>query len=325
LLPNLVVTYRASQLERDLIQKTLGNSTNLIFSADLPPAEEDLALRQAEIVLSWGLPREKINEMKNVRFWQSLAAGVDNLPFDLLAPSVPVAANIGAYAEPMAEHVLALALALAKRLRPSHLQLENHHFDQFAGGNLMLRDGIAGILGFGGIGKETARLLRSIGMKIYAINRSGKTDQPVDFIGTLEEDLEKVLRAAQLVVITLPHTRSTDGRIGARELGWMRDDAILINVARGPILQQAALYEHLVSHPKFTAGLDVWWTEPFSKEPLTLKYPFLDLPNVIGTPHNSAMAGDSMLVGARRAAENVRHYLNGEPLRGLVRREDYID
>ncbi|MEN6528326.1 MAG: 2-hydroxyacid dehydrogenase [Anaerolineaceae bacterium] len=325
MLPNLVVTYRASQPERNLFQKTLGGSTNLIFSADLPPAEEDLALQQAEIVLSWGLPREKIKGMKNVRFWQSLAAGVDNLPFDLLAPSVPVAANIGAYAEPMAEHVLALALALAKRLRPSHLQLENQHFDQFAGGNLMLRDGIAAILGFGGIGKETARLLRSLRMKIYAINRSGKTDQPVDFIGTLEGDLEKVLRAAQLVVITLPHTRSTDGLIGARELGWMRDDAILINVARGPILQQAALYEHLVSHPKFTAGLDVWWTEPFSKEPLILKYPFLDLPNVIGTPHNSAMAGDSMLVGARRAAENVRHYLNGEPLRGLVRREDYLD
>lgn len=187
----------------------------------------------------------------------------------------------------------------------------------------MLRGGIAAILGFGGIGQETARLLRAFGMKIYAINRSGKTDQPVDFIGTLDGNLEQVLRAAQLVVVTLPHTRRTDRLIGARELGWMRDDAILVNVARGPILQEAALYEHLVSHPNFSAGLDVWWTEPFSDEPLVLKYPFLDLPNVIGTPHTSAIAGDSLTVGARRAAENVRRYLKREPLRGLVRRGDY--
>jgi glycerate dehydrogenase len=281
-------------------------------------------LQQAEIVLSWGLPRETVAGMKNVRFWQSLAAGVENLPYDLLAPSVQVAANVGAYAEPMAEHVLAMALALAKRLRPSHQRMKIHDFDQFASGSLMLRGGIAAILGFGGIGQETARLLRPFGMKIHALNRSGKTDQPVDFIGTLEDDLERVLRAAQLVVVTLPHTRRTDGLIGARELNWMRDDAILINVARGPILQEAALYEHLVSHPNFSAGLDVWWTEPFSDEPLVLNHPFLDLPNVIGTPHTSAIAGDSLIVGARRAAENARHYLKGEPLRGLTRREDYL-
>ena len=71
MLPNLVVTYRASQPERDLFQKTLGSLTNLIFSADLPPAEEDLALQQAEIVLSWGLPREKIKGMKNVRIFNN--------------------------------------------------------------------------------------------------------------------------------------------------------------------------------------------------------------------------------------------------------------
>jgi len=105
----------------------------------------------------------------------------------------------------------------------------------------------------------------------------------------------------------------------------MQEDAILVNVARGPILQEAALYEHLTTHPNFSAGLDVWWTEPFSDEPLVLNFPFLDLPNVIGTPHTSAIAGDSLVVGARRAAENVRRFLKREPLHGLVRREDYLD
>lgn len=323
MLPQLAVSYPASQPERDIFQQLLGDLTRLIYVTDLPASEQRPSLEQAEIVLSWGLPREVVAGMKNIRFWQSLAAGVENLPYDLLAPSVQVAANTGAYAEPMAEHVLAMALALAKRLRFSHQRMENHNFDQFAGGNLMLRGGIAAILGFGGIGQETARLLRPLGMKIHAINRTGQTDQPVEFIGTLENDLEKVLRAAQVVVITLPLTRRTEGLIGARELAWMRDDAILINVARGPILQEAPLYQHLTSHPKFSAGLDVWWSAPFSDAPALSQYPFLDLPNVIATPHSSAIAGDSVTVAARRAAENVRRYLNRQPLRGLVRREDY--
>jgi phosphoglycerate dehydrogenase-like enzyme len=302
----------------------LGELASLSYVEELSPSEKKPALQQAEILISWGLPRETVADMKNLHFWQSLAAGVENLPFDALPTSVLVAANVGAYAEPMAEHILALALALAKRLRPSQLSMKNKAVNQVPGGNLMLRGGITAILGFGGIGQETARLLRALGMKIYAVNRSGKTDQPVEFIGTLDNDLEQVLRAAQLIVITLPHTLRTEGLIGARELGWMRDDAILINVARGPIIQEAALYDHLVSHPKFTAGLDVWWGDPFSGEPLTLKYPFLDLPNVIGTPYTSAIVGDSLVVAARRAAENVRRYLEGETPHGLVRRDDYL-
>lgn len=197
MLPKLAVAYRASQPECAVFQEILGDLTSLTYTVDSPPTEQISALRRAEIVLSWGLPRETVVEMKNVRLWQSLAAGVENLPYDLLAPSVQVAANVGAYAEPMAEHVLAMALSLAKRLRPSHQRMKNHDFDQFASGSLMLRGGIAAILGFGGVGQETARLLRPFGMKIYAINRSGKTDQPVDFIGTLDDDFERALYVDQ--------------------------------------------------------------------------------------------------------------------------------
>ena len=321
-LPVVTIAYPASPAERAVFQEALANLAQLTYTANLPPAEQVRALHQAEIVLSWGLPRTWVAEMKAVHFWQLLSAGVENLPYDLLSPETIVAANVGAYAEPMAEHMLAMALALAKRLYPAHQRMKNGDFNQF-GSNLMLHGGVVAILGFGGIGQEIARLLQPFGMKIQVINRTGQTDLPVDFCGTLDH-LEQVLRSANFIFITLPHTRTTDGLIGARELGWMREDAILINAARGPIIQEAALYRHLVSHPYFMAGLDVWWSEPFSDEPITFRYPFLDLPNLLGTPHSSAIAGDSLIVGARRAAENVLRYLKDEPLRGLVRREDYL-
>ena len=130
-----------------------------------------------------------------------------------------------------------------------------------------------------------------------------------------------MLRSADVVVVTLPLTTATRGLIGARELGWMRSDAILVNVARGAIVDEAALYRHLVENPCFSAGLDVWWDEPFPDDRLRVGHPFLELPNFLGSPHNSGIVPGWLEIGLRRAAENVRRYLLGEPVVGVVRRE----
>ena len=98
-------------------------------------------------------------------------------------------------------------------------------------------------------------------MRIYAINTSGKSSESVEFIGTLD-DVEQVLRKSDVVVITLPLNRATRGLIGKKELAWMKPDAILVNVARGALLDEEALYTHLKSHPTFLAGVDTWWEEP---------------------------------------------------------------
>jgi phosphoglycerate dehydrogenase-like enzyme len=125
-------------------------------------------------------------------------------------------------------------------------------------------------------------------------------------------------------VISLPLTLATRGLIGARELALMKPTVILVNVARGPLVDQSALYEHLCAHPEFSAGIDTWWTEPTSDAPFRTDYPFLDLPNVLGSPHNSSIVPGTMLSAARLAAENVRRYLRGEAITGVVRRSDYV-
>jgi len=102
----------------------------------------------------------------------------------------------------------------------------------------------------------------------------------------------------------------------------MRPDAILINVARGAIIDEEALYEHLRTHPDFMAGIDAWWVEPFRYGEFRMDHPFLELPNVLGSPHNSAMIPGALTEGLRQAAENVQRYLSGKPVTGIVQSED---
>jgi phosphoglycerate dehydrogenase-like enzyme len=254
--------------------------------------------------------------IRNARLLQFTAAGVDWVPTRDLPRELPIAANKGGGAEPMSEHILAVALAAAKRLFVEHASLKRGEFNQRSA-NRMLRGGVCGILGFGNVGVATARLMRAFGMKIYAINRSGRSEEPTDWIA-MADRLDEMLSVADILVISAALTTATKGLIGARELGLMRENAILINVARGEIVDEAALYQHLVAHPHFFAGIDAWWVEPVRHGSFAMGHPFLDLPNVIGSPHNSAGGGAWRDEYLRRAVQNCRPAILGETPRNLI-------
>jgi len=233
-----------------------------------------------------------------------------------------IASNAGAYAEPMAEHAVAMILAIMKNLVDREVKLRNGVFDQ-TNVNRMLQGSNCAILGFGGIGKKIAGLLRCFDVKIYALNTTGRTDEPVVFVGTLK-DLEHVLRLADIVIITLPLTNSTRKLIGKEQLGWMKNDAVLVNVARADIIDEAGLYMKLKANPQFTAAIDTWWIEPLRHGRFSTNYPFLELPNVLGSPHNSGIVHNSFEKGTMHAVENVKRFLNHEPVLGVVNRQDYL-
>jgi phosphoglycerate dehydrogenase-like enzyme len=321
--PLVAVTFPAWP---ERLAELFGGTARVVPVAGLPEGERRRALAAAEVLFVWNWRRELRPEERPAlrpRFVQLLSAGADQLPFDALPPDAVIASNVGAYAEPMAEHALAMALALLKRLPQHHAELAEGVWDQ-ASVNRPVRGAVCGILGFGGIGKATGRLLRALGARVHAVNTSGRTDEPVEFVGTLD-DLDAVLGAADVLVIALPLTRRTRGLIGPRELGLLKPAAVLVNVARGAIVDQAALYEHLRGHPEFSAGIDAWWTEPFGSGEFRVDHPFFELPNLLGSPHNSALVPGVMEEATARAAANVVRFLRGETVTGVVRVGDYLE
>ena len=303
----------------------LGDSATVRFLSGLDQDAQLAVLGQASALIGWQLSRELpaggLARAPGLAFLQLLSAGLDSVDFGAIPASVIVAGNVGAYADPIAEHVLAMTLSLAKHLPAEHAALARGQFDRPAHSRT-LHGAVCGILGFGGIGQATARLMRAFGARVHAVNSSGRTTGPADWVGTLA-DLDQVLAAADVLVISLPLTSGTRGLIGARELALMKPDAILVNVARGAIVSEQALYKHLAANPRFSAGLDAWWDEPRGGGRFHTNYPFFELPNVLGSPHNSGDVPGIEELAARRAAENVRRFLRGEPVTGVARRADY--
>src|SRR5258708_1491404 len=315
----LVVTYPVSERNRAIVAAELQGAAPVIYLADLPEERRAAALRSAGALLAHDTSKElrpdEIPRSRNARHLHCPAAGGDWVPRRDRPWELPVAANKGGGAEPMSEHIVALALAAAKRLFIEHAHLKSGEFNQ-RNANRMLRGGVCGILGFGNVGVATARLMRAFGMKIHAINRRGASDEPTDWIGTTDL-LDEMLRVADVLVISAALTTATEGLIGARELGLMKENAILINVARGEIIDEGALYAHLVSHPHFFAGIDAWWVEPVRHGQFAMGHPFLDLPNVIGSPHNSAGGGAVRPEYLRRAVQDWPGRRPGRSARGL--------
>ncbi len=320
----VVVTYELGVSGRQIVHDALEGAANAVHLPDLDSAGRAEALRNADAVLA-RTTRElhpgEITLLQNVRLLQFFTAGIDHVPLADLPPGVPVANNAGAYAEPMAEHALGMALAAAKRLLVEHAALARGEFNQFEP-NRMLAGGVCGILGFGGIGVAMAGLARGIGMKVHAINRRGRSDELTDWIGTPDQ-LDLLLAASDVLVICTPLTPATLGLIGALQLARMKSDAILVNVARGEIVDERALYDRLLAFPRFYACIDAWWVEPVRHGSFRMDQPFLSLPNVIGSPHNSAAAvAETGVVGLQRAVANIRRALTGERPLNLVVAED---
>lgn len=262
-----------------------------------------------------------VKKFSNVKMIQTLSAGVDMLNFTDIPDDVTVCSNAGAYSIPVAEHAVAMGIALAKNIMESNALMKKGQFVQ-TGNALKLHGARALVVGYGGIGSHIGKLCEGLGMKVTGIGRSvnSKERNPM---ATLKE-LDQFLPESDIVFISTPLNNATRNLFNADRLNLMKERAVLINVARAQIIVQKALYDHLVKHIRFKAGIDTWWNEPRGGTEFVEEYPISSLPNVLCSPHNSGMV-DSIIEDALTSAfKNISRYNHGEKLHNVVKREDYI-
>ncbi len=253
-----------------------------------------------------------------LRWVQSPAVGVGSLMFpELLASAVVLTSARGIRARSIAEHVLGVTIALA-RLLPATLRAQAAA--PLGAGrarnrpHARSRDSRMGIVGLGAIGLEVANIAAPFGFRVSAIRRRAGQPVPagVDAVWTPDR-LHDLLAQSDVVVLAAPHTPETKRLIGRAQIDRMKPGALLVNVARGKLVDDEALIEALRDGRLGGAALDV-----FSQEPLDPSSPYWDLPNVIVTPHTSGAMHDYWTPLVALFAENLRRFEKGEPLLNVV-------
>jgi phosphoglycerate dehydrogenase-like enzyme len=290
---------------------------DFVFPGD-PRRAEKIGI--AEAYFHWNLPAETLAEAPNLRWYQSVAAGVDSvITPELIARNIIVTNNSGVHASNIAEHVLAMMLALARRLPGLILAQSRHVWTEEDTKSRMgeifeLGDQTLLVVGYGDIGQRLAKIASGIGMTVDAVKRTvnGERDAFVREIAPIG-DLKRLLANADHVAICLPLTPETRRLFDAEHFAAMKPGSFLYNIGRGPIIDQNALIAALQSGHLCGAGLDV--TDP---EPLSADSPLWEMANVIITAHT---AGATPLYWERAGAiltANIKRVMAGETPLNLV-------
>lgn len=267
-------------------------------------------LREAEIVYGWihQFPKDLMERTSRLKWIQVMSAGVDLLPERILKSPLRIATASGLHGTPMGEVVLEMMLMLVKDASACLAMKQAREWRRFK--PKLLRGQTVGVLGLGVIGREIARLCKAFGMKVVGIRRSGGEGDILPEVDRVygPEGLAELLAESDFVVLALPLTHETRGWIGEKELRHMKPTACLINVARGAIVDEAALIRALAEQRIAGAGLDV-----FVQEPLPPESGFYALSNVIFSPHISGEMPDYEARATDVFCENLRRYLTGQP------------
>jgi phosphoglycerate dehydrogenase-like enzyme len=286
-------------------------------------AETLAAAPGAEIYIGFGAPPELLETANSggatLRWIHTATAGVTSLLYpELVAADLVLTNSAGVHAPAMAETVLAMMLHFARGLdfavrAQAAARWDSQPFEERVGAVTELDGATLGVVGLGGIGLEVAKRARPLGLKLIAIRRSNRPGPTGVELLTGFDALDRLLARADYVLIAVPDTPGTRGLIGAAAIARLKPAAVLINVARGEVLDEAALAEALEGGRLRGAALDV-----FRSEPLPADSPLWRLPNVLITPHVSGTTTRFWEREVKLIRDNVARYLAGRALRNVV-------
>ena len=286
----------------------LAQRAELDYHDTLPSTEDRLIERigSTELVLnirsSSKFTARVFDACPRLRLVSLWGTGTDNVDLPAAAShGVTITNTPGVSAISIAEHTLALLLAAARHI--PQMDAATRRGEWARGQSVELRGKVCGIVGLGAIGTQFARLASAIGMRVI-----GWTMHPRPIPGVELVDLDDLYRASDVVSLHLRLSPETTGFLGAPQFALMKKNAILINTARGAIVDEAAMIEALTTGRIAGAGLDV-----FTTEPLPAGHPLTKLANVTITPHCAGVTPEALEAGLRMAVENIWAFLSGRP------------
>ncbi|MGA8144921.1 MAG: D-2-hydroxyacid dehydrogenase [Candidatus Acidiferrales bacterium] len=304
--PELPERVRARWPEMRVVH--LPNYNNLV--AELPGTD---------IFVGFSLRPEQFPLARNLKWLHSTAAGVGQLMYPELRESgIEVTNASGVHRIPMAEHILGTLIALARRFPDCFRFQQRSHWAQHDLWNAPvrpreLRGQILLFIGFGAIGQEVAKIIRPLGMRVWAVTRSGRAEEGLAEQVFPASKLAEALPQADFIVLAAPETPETRKMIGAPELALMKPSAYFMNVSRGALVDEPALIAALVQHRIAGAALDV-----ASQEPLPPESPLWKLDNAFITPHMSAVSEHLWERQTDLLIENLEYWFAGSELLNRV-------
>ena len=283
------------------------------------PPELLEAVADARVYMGYGIPPEVLTSAPRLEWVHSGAAGVgSSLGPEMLERDVLFTNSAGIHAAPISETVLAMMLHFARGLDVAvRAQREGRWSapEYWAADAPVTELGgsTVGVIGYGGIGREVARRAAALGCGVAAVRRRGGVGGDGVEVVAGSDALDRVIAQADYLVLAVPETPRTHGMITRQRLFAMKPGSVLINVARGRLVDETALLDALDSGPLRGAGLDV-----FHREPLLPGHPFYAHPKVLMTPHVSATTRRFWERETDLITDNIGRFVRGEPLRNLV-------
>jgi len=257
------------------------------------------------------ISKEMLAEARRLRFIQKLGVGVDRIDLDFCrVQGIGVARLHAGNSIPVAEHTILLMLATYRQLPQidRRTRAGNWSKEDARGTHRSLQHKKVGLVGFGAIGKEVARRLRAYEVKLLYYDPMRAEAEVEQGLGVTYLDLDALMREADIVSLHLPLMPQTANIMNAQRIAAMKPGAVLINCARGGLVDEAALAEALKAERLFGAGIDAFAREPPVGSPL------LELDNTVVTPHLAGATLDNFTTVVARSVANAKAVLRGEPL-----------
>ncbi|MBT5264429.1 MAG: phosphoglycerate dehydrogenase [Rhodospirillaceae bacterium] len=309
----------------DKLRGHFGDRVEILESRPDTPADDRATMfADADAIISFQYTGD-LPPAPNLKLMQIPASGFDMIDFEAV-PTHAWIANVYEHETGIAEYVFAGMLEWTIGLHARDARFRSGDWSDNPRSNGKTRRELAGttvgLIGYGHIGQAIAQRAQAFDMKVLALTRNPRDQQPVPDLLTGYDQMAVLLERSDFLIVCCPLTEETEGMIGADELAAMRPDAILFNVARGPIVNPAALYAALVEKRIRGAVIDTWYTYPTPEEPSVkpAEYPFETLDNIVMTAHLSGWTDGNQVRRWERMIENIEHLMAGEEPINVVRR-----